>query len=125
VPRPHSHYHGGPGKAPGFSLRLCKTPGVADEEQRRDVGAERQASDDAVMGAPPGRDPDFQLHGELAEEAKRLATHPREEAHRLSEELTAGEAETTPLIALSVVGIGAALVVAIVLALVFVAIYLS
>jgi hypothetical protein len=98
---------------------------VADEEQRRDMGPERQASDDAVMGAPPGRDPDFQLHGELAEEAKRLATHPRDEAHRLGEELAAGEAEATPLIAISVVGIGAALVVAIVLALVFVAIYLT
>jgi hypothetical protein len=98
---------------------------VADEEQRRDVGAEPPASDDAVMGAPPGRDPDFQLHGELTEEAKRLATHPGEEAHRLREELTAGEAETTPLIAISVVGIVVALVVAIVLALVFVVIYLT
>jgi hypothetical protein len=67
-------------------------------------------------GAPPG-DPDYQLHTELGEETKRLATHPREEAHRLVEELREGETETTPLIALS--GLALWLLVAIVIALVF------
>ena len=50
--------------------------------------------------------------------------HPREETHRLSEELTAGEADTTPLIALTGLAIWLALIVAIVVALVFIAIYL-
>jgi hypothetical protein len=62
-------------------------------------------------GAPPG-DPDYHLHTELAEETKRLATHPREEAHRLVEELREGETETTPLIAVS----GLALVIGVLLA---------
>jgi hypothetical protein len=61
-------------------------------------------------GAPPG--PDYHLHTELAEETKRLATHPREEAHRLMEELREGETETTPLIAVS----GLALVIGVLLA---------
>lgn len=104
---------------------MCNTAGVADEQQRRDVAAEPETPDDGVMGAPPGRDPGFQLHGELGEEAKRLATHPLDEAHRLSEELKTGEAETTPLIAISAVGIGVSLVVAIVIGLVVVAIYLD
>jgi hypothetical protein len=67
---------------------------------------------------PPG-DPDYHLHTELAEETKRLATHPREEAHRLAEELREGETETTPLIALSGLVLGLGLVLAIVIALVF------
>lgn len=104
---------------------MCNTAGVADEQQRPDVAAEPKTRDDAITGAPPGRDPDFRLHAELGEEAKRLATHPREEAHRLSDELRAGEVETTPLIALSVVGIGVSLVIAIVIALVVLAIYLA
>jgi hypothetical protein len=45
-------------------------------------------------------------------------------AHRLSEELKAGEVETTPLIALSSIGIWLGLFIAIVIALVFVVAYL-
>jgi hypothetical protein len=69
-------------------------------------------------GAPPG-DPDYHLHTELAEETKRLASHPREEAHRLAEELREGETETTPLIALSGLVLGIGVLLAIVIALVF------
>jgi hypothetical protein len=68
-------------------------------------------------GAAP--DPDYHLHTELAEETKRLATHPREEAHRLAEELREGETETTPLIALSGLVLGIGVLLAIVIALVF------
>ena len=53
-----------------------------------------------------------------------LAAHPREEAHRLSEELKAGEVETTPLIALTGIGIALGLFIALVIALVFVVAYL-
>lgn len=53
--------------------------------------------DEPVEGAPSHGDPEVHLHSELGEEAKRLATHPREEAHRLSEELKAGEVETRHL----------------------------
>jgi hypothetical protein len=69
-------------------------------------------------GAPPG-DPEYHLHTELGEETKRLATHPREEAHRLVEELREGETETTPLIALSGLALGLGVVLAILIALVF------
>ena len=67
-------------------------------------------------GAPPG-DPDYHLHTELAEETKRLGTHPREEADRLMEELREGETETTPLIAMGgmALGLGVALVILLVL----------
>ena len=77
------------------------------------------------MGAPPGRDPDFELHDELGEEAKRLATHPRGEAEQLSAELAEGKSEATPLIALSVIGIGLTVFVGLVIALVFVVVYLT
>ena len=69
-------------------------------------------------GAPPG-DPDYHLHTELGEETKRLATHPREEARRLAEELREGETETTPLIALSGLVLGLGVRLAILIALVF------
>jgi hypothetical protein len=69
-------------------------------------------------GAPPG-DPDYHLHTELGEETKRLATHPRKEAQRLVEELREGETETTPLIAVSGLALWIAVLVAIVIALVF------
>jgi hypothetical protein len=69
-------------------------------------------------GAPPG-DPDYHLHTELGEQTKRLAAHPREEAHRLVEELREGETETTPLIALSGMALWIGVLVAIVIALVF------
>ena len=88
---------------------------MADEPERRDEPEE---------GAPSRGDPEVHLHSELGEEAKRLATHPREEAHRLSEELKAGEVETTPLIALTGIGIALALFITLVIALVFVLAYL-
>jgi hypothetical protein len=78
---------------------------VADEQERRNVADERERRDEPVEDAPHTGDPDFHLHSELGEEAKHLATHPREEAHRLSEELKAGEVETTPLIAVTGMGI--------------------
>jgi hypothetical protein len=97
---------------------------VADEDERRKVADERERRDEPVEGPLRGGDPEFHLHSELGEEAKRLATHPREEAHRLSEELKAGEVETTPLIALSGIGIWLGLFITIVIALVFVVAYL-
>jgi hypothetical protein len=103
---------------------LCQTGDVADEHERRKVADERERRDEAVEGALRGGDPEFHLHSELGEEAKRLATHPRQEAHRLSEELKAGEVETTPLIALSGIGIWLGVFIAIVIALVFVVAYL-
>ena len=87
--------------------------------------AQDQHREDAPAGAPPGRDPELRLHDALGEEAKRAVTHPREEAERLRKELSTGRSEATPLIAMSVVGIGVTVVVAVVTALVVLAIYLS
>jgi hypothetical protein len=103
---------------------VWETGGVADEYERRNVADEHERRDEPVEGAPRGGDPEVHLHTELGEEAKRLATHPREEAHRLSEELKAGEVETTPLIALTGIGIALGLFIALVIALVFVVAYL-
>jgi len=75
-------------------------------------------------GAPPG-DPDYHLHTELAEETKRLGTHPREEADRLMEELREGETETTPLIAIGALAVWLGVLVAVVIALVFLIAYLA
>jgi hypothetical protein len=97
---------------------------VADEQERRTVADEREPGSEPVEGAPPGGELEVHLHSELGEEAKRLVTHPREEAHRLSEELKAGEVETTPLIAITGLGIWLGLFIAIVIALVFVVAYL-
>jgi hypothetical protein len=97
---------------------------VADEHERRELGDEHERRDEPLEGAPRGGDPEVHLHSELGEEAKRLATHPREEAHRLSEELKAGEVETTPIIALTGIGIALVLFIALVIALVFVVAYL-
>jgi hypothetical protein len=85
-----------------------------DEERERppDPGGPSGA------GTPPA-DPDYHLHTELAEETKRLATHPREEAHRLAEELREGETETTPLIAMSGLALGIGVLLAILIALAF------
>ena len=85
-----------------------------DEERERP----HDPGEPSGEGAPPG-DPDYHLHTELGEETKRLATHPREEAHRLMEELREGATETTPLIALSGLALGLGVVVAILIALVF------
>ena len=93
-------------------IACCETVPMDEEPERPpDSGGPSGA------GAPPG-DPDYHLHTELAEETKRLATHPREEAHRLAEELREGETETTPLIAMSglALGIGVLLVILIALA---------
>ena len=86
------------------------------------MGEERERPPDP--GGPsseeaPSGETEYHLHTELAEETKRLATHPREEAHRLAEELREGETETTPLIALSGLVLGLGLLLAIVIALVF------
>jgi hypothetical protein len=86
------------------------------------MGEERERPPDpggrSGEGTPPG-DPEYHLHTELAEETKRLATHPREEAHRLAEELREGETENTPLIALSGLVLGLGALLAIVIALTF------
>jgi hypothetical protein len=83
-----------------------------DEERERP----RDPGGPSGAGAPPG-DPNYHLHTELAEETKRLATHPREEAHRLVEELREGETETTPLIAVSGLALGLGVLLAILIAL--------
>ena len=75
-------------------------------------------------GAPPG-DPDYHLHTELADETKRLATHPSEETHRLVEELREGETETTPLIAMGGLALGLGVALVILLALVFLIVRLA
>jgi hypothetical protein len=87
--------------------------------------AQERHRDESAAGAPPGRDPELRLHDALGEEAKRAVTDPVDEAERLGKELGTGRSEATPLIAMSVVGIGLAVVVAVVIALVVVAIYLS
>lgn len=106
------------------SLLLCKTQGMADERNRH--GSTREGSGVDAPGQEAAHDDDreVRLHSELAHEAKRLVTHPAEETHRLTEELTAGEADTTPLIALTGLAIWLAGIVAIVVALAFIAIYL-
>jgi hypothetical protein len=98
---------------------------MSDEQSRGRPAAPSGAPDETATGAPPGRDPELRLHDALGEEAKRAVTHPRDEAERLGKELSAGRSEATPLIAMSVVGIGVTVVVAVVTALVVVAIYLS
>lgn len=98
---------------------------MTHESQRPPPTNGPELSDDGSMGAPPGSDPDYTLHGEIGEEAKRLVTHPGDETRRLGGELSKGESEATPLLAISVVGIGVAVVIAVVAALVVLAIYLS
>ena len=95
---------------------------MADE---RDRGERAADPGESAAGAPPGREPELRLHDALGEEAKRAVSDPRDEAHRLGAKLSAGRSEATPLIALSVVGLWVGVAVAIVIALVVVAIYLS
>lgn len=102
----------------------CKTQGVADEHERHDSTGEGSGVDEPGQGAAQDDDRDVRLHSELAHEARRVVTHPAEETHRLAEELTEGEADTTPLIALTGLTIGLAVIVVIVIALVLIAIYL-
>jgi hypothetical protein len=97
---------------------------VADERERHDSTREGSGVDEPGQGAAHDDDREVRLHSELAHEAKRVVTHPAEETHRLTEELTAGEADTTPLIALTGLAIWLAVIVAIVTALVFIAIFL-
>src|SRR5918996_2905478 len=112
-------------RAPSFSSRpRGKAWTVSGEEKPRAEAGPPERSDEP-MGAPPGRDPEFELHEEVGEEAKRLVTEPGNEARRLGKELTAGKSEATPFLALSVVGVWVAVVVAIVIALVVLAIYLT
>ena len=85
-----------------------------DEERERPPDPGRPSGE----GAPPG-DPDYHLHTELADETKRLVTHPSEEAHRLVEELREGETDTTPLIAMSVLVPVIGVLLAILIALAF------
>jgi hypothetical protein len=103
---------------------LCKTQGVADEGEQHDSTREGSGVDEPGQEAADDDDRGVRLHSELAHEAKRVVTHPAEETHRLTEELTAGEADTTPLIALAGLAIWLAVIVVIVTALVFIAIYL-
>ena len=98
---------------------------MAEEPKLHGQASGPEVSDEGVMGAPPGRDPEFELHEEVGEEAKRLVTQPRDEARRLGQELATGKSEATPFLALSVVGVWVGLVVAIVVAIVVVAIYLA
>jgi hypothetical protein len=88
-------------------------------------GQRPTARTDEPMGAPPGRDPDYELHEEVGEEAKRLVTQPRDEAERLGKKLATGRSEATPFLALSAVGIAVAVLVVAVIALVVIAIYLA
>lgn len=97
---------------------------MADEHERRDTTEENPAIDEPAHRAPQEDDQEVRLHSELSHEARRVVTHPAEEAHRLSEELMAGEADTTPFIALTGLAIWLAVIVAIVLALVIFAMYL-
>jgi hypothetical protein len=103
---------------------LCKTGGVADEHERHDTTGQGSGVEEPGQGVSEDDNREVRLHSELAHEAKRVVTHPADETHRLTEELTAGEADTTPLIALTGLAIWLAVIVGIVIALVFVAIYL-
>lgn len=103
---------------------MCKAPGVADEHEGHDSTGEGSGVDEPSQGAAQDDDREFRLHSELAHEAKRVVAHPAEETHRLAEELAGGEADTTPLIALTGLIIGVAVIVVIVIALVLIAIYL-
>jgi hypothetical protein len=96
----------------------CKNPvcGVMADERQESPRADEPSSE----GAPPGGDPDYHLHSEIGEEAKRLVTHPREEAHRLAEELQEGETETTPFLLIGGVALAVSLIVVVVIVLVFV-----
>jgi hypothetical protein len=90
-----------------------------------DATDESPRTDEPAHGTPEEDDDrEVRLHSELSHEAKRVVTHPVGEAHRLSEELTKGEADTTPVIALTGLAIWLAVIVAIVVALVILAIYL-
>jgi hypothetical protein len=94
---------------------------MADEREERAHETESShEGEPSTEGAPAGGDPDYHLHSEIGEEAKRLATHPREEAHRLAEELREGESETTPFLLMGWIAVAVAVVVAVVIVLVFV-----
>ena len=96
----------------------CKNPvrSVMADERQEGPHADEPSSE----GAPRGGDPDYHLHSEIGEEAKRLVTHPREEAHRLAEELEEGETETTPFLLMGGIAVAVSLIVAVVIVLVFV-----
>ena len=60
---------------------------------------------------------------ELKEEAGRLAHHPIAEVRRLEHVVEEGDSPTTPLLLMVVVSVGAAIAVAVVVTLAFVAYY--
>ncbi len=95
---------------------------MPDEERRKGTHEVERSheGEPSTEHAPAGGDPDYHLHSELGEEAKRLVTHPREEAHRLAEELQEGETETTPFLLMGWIAVAIGLLVAVVIVLVFV-----
>ena len=66
---------------------------------------------------PPEAD-DARLHSELGHEVGRLR-HPVEEVERLAHEASEGEADTTPVILIVLIGAGIAVLVAAVIGLAF------
>jgi len=66
----------------------------------------------------PADDPESRLHSQLGHEAGRLR-HPVGEVERLAHEASAGEADTTPVIVIVLIGGGIALLVAAVIGLAF------
>ncbi len=64
---------------------------------------------------PDEPDPDYALHTEIGQEAKRLATHPIKEIERLEHEAAVGEADTTPAILIGVIAVVVAIIVAVIL----------
>lgn len=68
---------------------------------------------------PPTDDPDdVRLHSELGHEAQRMR-HPVDEVGRLAHEAAEGEADTTPVILIVLIGAGVAVLVAVVIGLAF------
>jgi ferric-dicitrate binding protein FerR (iron transport regulator) len=70
-------------------------------------------------------DPDFHLRDEAAEELKRLAKHPVEEAARLERKAKEGRTGGTLGIVLFGVGLGVAVIAAVLLALIALAVWLA
>ncbi len=67
---------------------------------------------------PRPEDQDVRLHSELEHEIGRFR-HPVEEVERLAHEASAGEADTTPVILIVLIGAGVAVLVAAVIGLAF------
>ena len=67
---------------------------------------------------PRPKDEDVRLHSELEHEIGRFR-HPVEEVERLAHEASEGEADTTPVILIALIGAGVAVLVAAVIGLAF------